>query len=98
MVVIRKKVKNLGVIMDCDPFFTSQLRYVCQISCFALKGLYLNANALLLNIKIKLCESLVFPTIDYCLCVYFPCLTKNIFIGCKKSKHLHKVLLQFKEI
>lgn len=68
----------MGVIMDCDVSFSNHVTYICQKSCFSLKNLYLHAGALPSSlIRVKLCESLVFPIVDYCLSVYFRCLTKH---------------------
>lgn len=71
---------------------TSNITYVCQKFYFALKGLYLDANALALNITVKMFLLLL-------LFVYFSCLTRNdVYVSCKKIERVLKVLFRIKEI
>jgi len=68
--------KNLGLILDKDLRFKTHISNVIKKSYFALKPLYANKSIINYKMRKKLCESLVFPIMNYCNIVYFPCLDK----------------------
>lgn len=72
--------KILGVLVDNKLRFHEHVSKLCQRSYIILKNLYANKSVLNFSVRKKLCESIIFPIINYCDTVYFPCLdnvTKN---------------------
>ena len=70
------KAKNLGVIFDIKLRFTDHVSTVISKCYAALKPLYKNINIINFKLRKKLCETLIFPRINYANIVYFPCLDK----------------------
>lgn len=72
---LEKSVHNLGLLMDVNLNFTAHVNSVCQKCYYVLYNLYKFRDVFPNNLKLKLCESLVLPIIDYCLIVYGSYLT-----------------------
>lgn len=72
-----KLYKNLGVVFDVDMRFKSHIANILKKSYCVLKSLYMNKYLLNFKIRKKLCESLIFPIIAYCLVSFYNCLDKN---------------------
>lgn len=67
-------VKNLGLLSDTNLRFTQHVSNCIQKTYLRLRLLYANKSSLNLNLKKKLCESLVLSIFYYCYIVYYPCL------------------------
>lgn len=63
---IVNECKNLGVWFDSDLRFTKHINQLLKTSYSTLKQLYPQRNIMNQNLKLKLCESLIFSRLSYC--------------------------------
>nr|CAI5817049.1 unnamed protein product [Callosobruchus analis] len=73
-ICVTTEAKNLGLQIDENLRFTHHVNYLCQISYGSLRQLYPSRHLLPVNIKLKLCESLILSRVSYCDSVYGPAL------------------------
>ena len=66
-----KSAKSLGLIIDDELNFEEHAANVTQVCYFKLKMLYKLKSSLNSDMKLKLVQTIVYPYLDYCLCVYF---------------------------
>lgn len=67
--------KNLGLYLDIGLRFSRHVNYIVQKSYIKLKLLYMHRDFLSVDVKLKLCDSLILSYINYCDVVYWPALT-----------------------
>jgi hypothetical protein len=65
-----EKVKNLGVIFDCDLSWTYQVSAICQRIYYGLYRLYKFRNMTPTETRVRLVSTLLLPLFDYCIMVY----------------------------
>jgi len=58
------KAKNLGLTLEQDLRFKTQIAFILKKAYFALRPLYLNRNIINFILRKKLCESLVLPSLN----------------------------------
>ena len=69
-----KTIKSLGVYIDRDLRFRTQVKSIVQRSYASLKSLYSNRHILSRDLKKRLCEALVLSHTNYGDLVFGPCL------------------------
>ena len=69
--------KNLGLWLDTELRFEKHISECIKKCIFKLKVLYSSRTILDLNLKLKLCESLILSVFNHCDVVYGPCLTAS---------------------
>lgn len=72
-----KKVKNLGVIIDCNLKFGDHVNLMCKRAFYSLKQISHLKNFLDIETKKMLVETLVLCHFNYADVVYGPCLTND---------------------
>jgi hypothetical protein len=82
------QAKDLGVIIDNDLSMSSHVSSICKRCYFALKSIYPLQYALTVQLKIKICDTLILSLINYCLIFYGSFLTKNEFYRLQKIQNL----------
>nr|CAI5856335.1 unnamed protein product [Callosobruchus analis] len=63
--------KNLGVYFDSGFTFSHHVDNICRKSFFELKSLYHFKKTLNEDTKLLLLQSLIYPHLEYCSCVYY---------------------------
>lgn len=72
------KIKVLGVVIDSQMSFSSHVKQICSRVIGKIKVMNRFRTLIPQESKLKLIQSLVFPTIYYCLPVFGYCLTQEL--------------------
>lgn len=69
-----EEARNLGVVMDSKLRFQKFVTESVKNCLYRLKVLYRIRDFITVDLRVRLCESLVLSKLNYCLTVYGPCL------------------------
>jgi len=72
-----QEARNLGLVLDADVRFRSQVSSMIQRAYSSLRSLYTFRDSLTPAVRKILCDSLVLSNFNYCDVVYGPCIDGN---------------------
>ena len=82
-----RKCKNLGLFIDSDLRFSDHVSSLIQKTFGKLKLLYIHRDALDVDTKLRLTDSLILSHLNYCDVVYWPALLQKDRDSLQKIQH-----------